>query len=419
LPSYHQSSTSTNTTSWSWDFGDSDTTNNTLENPLHTYSTSDLIKNYTITLSTNNTYGSGIPFTRADYISIYNTPTSGFTFTPASGSGTFPLSVSFTDTSTSYNPISWSWNFGDGSTSTSQNPTHTFATAGTFTVTLIASNVYGAGTTSTQSYTVNTPIPVTNFEGTPLNGSPPLTVSFTDLSTNIPTIWLWNFGDGDSTNSTQQDPIHTYASPGNFTVSLTSTNAGGSSTETKTDYIQTAIIAIPDFTWATVAGRYPYAIFTETHTGTPVSYLWDFGDGSSLNTTEQNPIHTYVAAGTYNVSLTTFNIGGSYKVDKTVIIPLPNWDFPIIGFLSSIMGPFTHAFSGVGVGSGNIVFLILFGIFIMMVWRQSGKVTIPAIIAVITASGWAMLMPESAFPWVQLLLTFAIVAQVLGWIAKE
>ena len=61
------------------------------------------------------------------------------------------------------------------------------------------------------------------------------TVQFTDTSTGSPTSWLWNFGD--STTSTSQNPTKTYSTPGTYTVTLTSTNAGGSDGETKTDYI--------------------------------------------------------------------------------------------------------------------------------------------------------------------------------------
>jgi hypothetical protein len=95
------------------------------------------------------------------------------------------------------------------------------------------------------------------------------------------------------------------------------------------------------------------------------------------------------------------------------------WDFPVIGFGSAVMGPFVDAFSGSGYGSGNIVYLILFGLFILMVWRQSGKVTIPSMIAVITGSAWAMLFPESAGPYVMILLAVALASQLLTWFAKE
>lgn len=70
-------------------------------------------------------------------------------------------SVSFTDSST-LEPLSWSWDFGDGDTSTSQNPTHTYDTAGTYTVELVATNDGGSDTeTKTNYITVVTPTTLT------------------------------------------------------------------------------------------------------------------------------------------------------------------------------------------------------------------------------------------------------------------
>jgi PKD repeat protein len=77
--------------------------------------------------------------------------------------------------------------------------------------------------------------PVADFSATPLSGDAPLAVAFTDLSTNSPTSWSWDFGDGNT--STQQNPIHAYNLAGVYTVSLTATNAFGSDTKTVTDYI--------------------------------------------------------------------------------------------------------------------------------------------------------------------------------------
>ncbi|HEY3215211.1 MAG TPA: PKD domain-containing protein [Candidatus Eisenbacteria bacterium] len=79
------------------------------------------------------------------------------------------------------------------------------------------------------------PPPVANFSGSPTSGPGPLTVQFTDLSTNGPTSWLWDFGDGGS--STVQNPSHTYTNVGSYSVSLTATNAAGSDNETKLNYI--------------------------------------------------------------------------------------------------------------------------------------------------------------------------------------
>ncbi len=77
--------------------------------------------------------------------------------------------------------------------------------------------------------------PIAAFTGSPTSGSFPLTVNFTDQSSNGPTSWSWNFGD--SGTSTAQNPSHVYNSAGSFTVTLTVTNAGGSDQEVKTNYI--------------------------------------------------------------------------------------------------------------------------------------------------------------------------------------
>ena len=77
--------------------------------------------------------------------------------------------------------------------------------------------------------------PVADFIGTPVSGSVPMVVMFTDLSTNVPTSWLWDFGDGST--STLRDPMHTYTVAGTYTVSLTATNAAGSNTKTRISYI--------------------------------------------------------------------------------------------------------------------------------------------------------------------------------------
>src|SRR5438046_2310680 len=74
---------------------------------------------------------------------------------------------------------------------------------------------------------------MTNFNGNPTSGTAPLTVQFTDQSTGNPTSWAWDFqGDG-IVDSTQKNPQFTYTTPGSYTVSLTVSNAAGSSTNTK------------------------------------------------------------------------------------------------------------------------------------------------------------------------------------------
>jgi PKD repeat protein len=145
--------------------------------------------------------------------------------------------------------------------------------------------------------------PVANFSADITGGDAPLTVWFTDESTEDPTSWEWDFGDGGS--STEQNATHTYTAPGTYTVSLTVGNKVGRDTLTKTGYITVTDPAGPlsaDFEANTTAGEVPLTVrFTDRSTGGPTSWFWDFGDGG--NSTEQNPEYTYEIPGIYNVTL--------------------------------------------------------------------------------------------------------------------
>ena len=170
--------------------------------------------------------------------------------------------MTVTDLSTN-GPTSWSWTFGDGGSSSQQNPSYTYTAAGTYTVSLTATNAFGSDTETKTAYITvtapNTDPPVANFSGSPTSGFEPLTVDFTDLSSNNPTSWSWTFGDGGS--SSQQNPSYTYTAAGTYTVSLTATNAYGSDTETKTGYItvseqQAVVVHVADISvWRIPAGR--------------------------------------------------------------------------------------------------------------------------------------------------------------------
>jgi hypothetical protein len=83
--------------------------------------------------------------------------------------------------------------------------------------------------------------PVADFSGTPLSGTAPLSVAFTDSSTNTPTSWLWEKNDGSgwvafTSGSTSQNPTESFTA-GTWSVRLTATNAAGSDTKTRTNYV--------------------------------------------------------------------------------------------------------------------------------------------------------------------------------------
>src|SRR5207244_5350818 len=119
------------------------------------------------------------------------------------------------------------------------NRPFTHTAAGSYTVKLTATNATGSNTTTKVSYiTVTVPPPAADFSGSPTGGMAPLTVQFTDQSTGTPTSWAWDFQNDGSVDSTLQNPQFTYLAPGSYTVSLTVSNAAGSTTTTKTDYIK-------------------------------------------------------------------------------------------------------------------------------------------------------------------------------------
>ncbi len=157
--------------------------------------------------------------------------------------------------------------------------------------------------------------PVTDFTASATTGNIPMTVTFTDASAGSPTAWAWSFGDGGA--DAVQNPTHTYTVAGTYTVRLVATNAGGNDTKIKSNYI-TALPPAPvaDFSATPVTGGYPLLVtFTDASLNTPTAWNWSFGDGG--RSTAQNPSHTYTMVGSYTVSLTATNVGGSNTASKS------------------------------------------------------------------------------------------------------
>lgn len=138
--------------------------------------------------------------------------------------------VSFTDLSTP-TPSSWLWKFGDGAVDTVQNPSHNYSQYGNYTVWLIVNSSAGSDSIS-KSFTITQDPPVASF-GYSFQSID--IVEFYDSSSNSPTQWLWDFGNGKT--STLQNPIDTF-SGGHYNVCLTATNAAGSSAA----YCETIIV---------------------------------------------------------------------------------------------------------------------------------------------------------------------------------
>ena len=251
-----------------------------------------------------------------DLIVTFLAETSGVVadFSADTTSGAAPLTVRFTDESTGV-PTSWAWDFDGDSVvdSTEQNPAFTFTTPGVYTVRLTATNAVSENTVTKTDLVTAIGAPVVDFTATPTSGPSALTVDFTDASSTAaevaPDSWAWDFDNDGNVDSVLQNPQFTYGAPGTYAVTLTATNAAGSTSETKSDFVQVFAPVIAGFTSSPTSGAAPLSVtFTNTSTGAN-SYSWDFGDGSPVVTT-QDPTHVFSAGGTFTVTLTATGPGG-------------------------------------------------------------------------------------------------------------
>ncbi|WAC05253.1 MAG: PKD domain-containing protein [Methanoregula sp.] len=333
-----QSVVSGNETRWFWDFGDG--TNSTEQNPVHSFDVwlGYYYGGYQISLTVTDNYGRTSTFSEY-FVEVRKDYELDFIGEPRSGKS--PLNVTFSDTSPDdLDPRYYLWDFGDGTSfewilwdnpeEPPKNITHVYSAPGNYTVTLTKGIVVletEVTKTRVDYIIVTSPVPpVANFSANITSGKVPLAVAFSDLSSGSPTGWSWTFGDG--AGSLDRNPVHVYSSAGIYTVSLHVTNADGSDTATKVNYVSVSspVPPVADFSANTTSGTAPLAVaFTDTSSGSPTSWSWNFGDG--ITTTDRNPVHVYSATGKYTVSLSVTNADGSDTITKpdyiTVTSPTP------------------------------------------------------------------------------------------------
>src|SRR5262249_18424850 len=170
--------------------------------------------------------------------------------------------------------------------------------------------------------------------------------------TGNPTAWSWDFGD--TTSSTMQFPIHTYSTPGTYTVKLTVTNSAGSNTVTKSGYITvTAPPPVAAFSATPTTGLAPLPVtFTNASTGSITTYACSFGDNTT-STAQNPPHHPYSTPGSYTVSLTVTGPGGPSTNTASITVTTPT-PAPVAAFSatpSTGPTPLTVTFTDASTGS--------------------------------------------------------------------
>jgi gliding motility-associated-like protein len=160
--------------------------------------------------------------------------------------------------------------------------------------------------------------PTADFSVNIVSGCAPIVVSFTDLSTNNPTAWNWDLGNGSL--SMLKNPSTTYVNPGVYTIRLTASNTNGSNSITKTGLITVHALPTANFGTADTVGCLPltsyFADSSSANSGSITKWEWNFGDGGT--SLLQNPSHLYSNAGMYGIFLKVTN---SFGCSATKIRP--------------------------------------------------------------------------------------------------
>jgi PKD repeat protein len=315
---------------WFWDFGDG--TTSPLQNPQHQYTAPG---DYPVSLFifTADSCSSDTLI----WVPVYNFPgdcQAAFYHVPDTLNS---MSIFFFDVSVG-NINQWEWDFGDGMVSFEPNPVHTYAAPGVYNVCLTVSNfdpIYNCFDIHCEPVEVVEPFPCQAAFTYFIDPMAPLQVSFMDNSTALLIdLWYWDFGDG--TSSTEQNPVHTYASPGTYPVCLTITGntPGLSCTDTHCENVfleAPALTAAFEAVLDTVSGSTNRYFFHDLSSGDPMEWYWDFGDDEFSFL--PNPEHQYDASGTYQVCLAVSKFWAGIMVTDTFCITLttPNY-FDLGGF---------------------------------------------------------------------------------------
>ncbi len=217
----------------------------------------------------------------------------------------------------------YSWNFGDpgaDNTGAGPAPTHTFATRGSYTVSLTVTNDAGQTATTQQTITVDDP-PTVSATPSATVTTPGSAVSFDGTATSpdagsggaINSV-SWNFGDPGSADNTgtSLDASHAYATPGTYTATLTATDdvsvASTASTTITVDAAPTAAFTVSSNSVTAGSAVGFNAGGSSDSVGSITGYSWSFGDGTTA--AGQVPSHVYAGPGVYPVSLTVTNDAG-------------------------------------------------------------------------------------------------------------
>jgi len=262
--------------------------------------------------------------------------------------------ITFTDLSSGAN-TSWEWVFEGGTPSTFSGqipPPIVYENTGVFNVSLTVSDGNITDSKTKTDYITVVENVYADFDADIINGTAPLTVHFSDISSNAVTSWEWDFGDGGW--SGLQNPTYSYYLAGTYTVSLTVEGNGCENTVTKEDFIVVEASApLADFTAEPTSGVLPLTVnFSDVSEGEIDTWLWEFGDGNTSS--EQHPEYIFTECDDYTITLTVSGPGGSEAITKEDYIEVKDILSAILSASTEVLchGESAQLFTEVLGGSG-------------------------------------------------------------------
>ena len=243
--------------------------------------------------------------------------------------GCVPLTVDFRDTS--LNAVNYEWNFGDGTgqfTSTVPTYSHTYNSVGNFRVMLVAidSSTCNIRDTSYMTIKVGATQALPQFTYTKLQPCTAFRYQF-DNTTVTPVghpftnqSFIWDFGDGSpQVRGGLSQVFHTYAAPGTYSVKLyLDDTVYCNSPDSAVQFVRVAATVKAKFT-TPLTGCAPYdAVFINTSEGGQ-TFIWDFGDGTTLTSSNSTVTHNYPNAGNFTIKLTAIDSATCNVTDTTSV----------------------------------------------------------------------------------------------------
>lgn len=335
--------------SYAWNFGDGTTSN--LINPTKSYLSAGT---YTITLTVTSNAGCVSTTTQSLNVTLTSF-NSSFGVTGNSSQCFSGNSFSFTNSSTTGSGITYDWNFGAGASPATFSgltpPAVTYSTPGAKTVTLTVTAPGPSTVVSSQTVNVYAN-PISSFTYSNADN----VFTFNSTSTNAANL-NWIFGDGGSGSGSSA--THTYASANTYTVKLIASNPGcgndtSSQTVTSPAPPPPPVAPVAGFTVASASTQCVTSnsyTFTNTTTGSGVTYAWSFPNATPSSSSSANPgTVVFNGAGTYVVTLTTTNAGGTSVATQTVVVSAK----PTVTFSYSNTGTDYTFFNGSYISHGSI-----------------------------------------------------------------